>query len=210
MLTMIKKIKFAFKLKPDKKTTRVLIIFLAVFAFTALLFNIKHFFIAAMVNGRPITRYTLDRQLEKQMGKQVLEGLISQTLVRQEAKQQKIKIGQEAIEEKISQIETQLKGQGQELDSLLVAQGQTRKDLAEQIELQLIVEEILGKQISLDDEELKDYFEKNKEQFPEGMTLENQKEDLEERLRQQKIGEKFQPWLTELQEKGKIYYFLKL
>jgi len=206
---MAKKVKLAFKLKLDKRTKKVLIILFATAFLAALLFNIKHYFIAAMVGGRPITRRALDKELEKQMGKQVLEGLISQTLVRQEAKKQKVEISNEDLEGKINQIEAQLEAQGQELDSVLATQGQTRKDLEQQIELQLIVEEILTKDINITDEELKDYFEESKELLPEGTTLEDKKDELREELRQQKIGEKFQPWLIELQEKAKIYYFLK-
>jgi len=209
MLSMAKKVKLAFKLKLDKRTKKVLIILFATAFLAALLFNIKHYFIAAMVGGRPITRRALDKELEKQMGKQVLEGLISQTLVRQEAKKQKVEISNEDLEGKINQIEAQLEAQGQELDSVLATQGQTRKDLEQQIELQLIVEEILTKDINITDEELKDYFEESKELLPEGTTLEDKKDELREELRQQKIGEKFQPWLIELQEKAKIYYFLK-
>jgi len=207
---MNKKIKFPFKFRLSSKVTKVLIIFLALISLVAFLFNIKHLFIAAMVNGRPITHRSLTRELEKQMGKQVLEGLIAQTLVRQEAKQQKIEISQEKVKEQINQIETQLKNQGQELDTLLAAQGQTRKSLGEQIELQLIVEEILGRQVSVSEEEVKDYFEESKEQFVEGTTFEDQKENLKEQLRQGKISEKFQPWLEELRGKAKIYYFLRL
>ncbi|HUS60489.1 MAG TPA: SurA N-terminal domain-containing protein, partial [Nevskiaceae bacterium] len=198
MLSMAKKVKLAFKLKLDKRTKKVLIILFATAFLAALLFNIKHYFIAAMVGGRPITRRALDKELEKQMGKQVLEGLISQTLVRQEAKKQKVEISNEDLEGKINQIEAQLEAQGQELDSVLATQGQTRKDLEQQIELQLIVEEILTKDINITDEELKDYFEESKELLPEGTTLEDKKDELREELRQQKIGEKFQPWLIEL------------
>lgn len=207
---MAKKIKFAFKLKLDKKTKKILIIFFTLTFLAAFLFNIKHYFIAAVVSGRPITRHALDKELEKQMGRQVLEGLISQTLVRQEAKKQNVKISNKDLEEKIEEIERQLEAQGQELDSLLATQGQTREDLEEQIELQLMVEKILGKDINVTDEELKDYFEESKELLPEGTTLEDKKEELKEELKQRKIGEKLQPWLTELQEKAKIYYFLKL
>jgi len=207
---MNKKIKFPFKFRLGSKVTKVLIIFLALVSLAAFLFNIKNLFIAAMVNGRPITHRSLTRKLERQVGKQVLEGLITQTLVRQEAKQQKIEISQEKVKEQINQIETQLKNQGQELDTLLATQGQTRKSLGEQIELQLMVEEILGKQVSVSEEEVKDYFEESKEQFVEGTTFEDQKENLKEQLRQGKISEKFQPWLEELRGKAKIYYFLRL
>lgn len=192
-----------------EKTKKVLIIFLVFLIVTFLLFNFKHLFIAAIVNNKPITRYTLDRELEKQGGQQVLENLITQSLILQEAKKQGVEISADRIKDKISEIEEQVKSQGSDLDTVLETQGQTRQDLEEQIKIQLIIEEILGKEISITNGEIKDYFEENKDYFEEGVTFEEVKDQLEGELRQQKLNEKFQTWIEKLKQKARIYYFLK-
>lgn len=193
----------------NEKSKKALIFFLVFLIFAFILFNLKHLFIAAVVNNKPITRYALDKELEKQGGQQVLENLITQSLILQEAKKQRVEISTDRIKEKISEIEEQVESQGSDLDSLLETQGQTRQSLEEQIKIQLIIEEILGKEISITDEEIENYFEENKDYFGEDVAFEEVKDQLEEELRQTKLSEEFQSWLEELKQKARIYYFLK-
>lgn len=192
-----------------KKFRKTLVIILGILVIGLALFNFKSLFVAAIVNNRPISRVSLIKLLEKQGGKQVLDNQITQVLILQEAKKQNLKIEEKEIEAKIKEIEEQVKGQGSDLDTLLQSQGQTRKDLGEQLQIQLTVEKILGKDISITDAEIKDYFDKNETLFPKDSTLESVKADIEKDLIQQKMSEKFQPWLEELKTKSKIYYFLK-
>lgn len=208
-LAMVGKKRFKLKFKFNKRISKRLIVILIMVSVGALLFNLKSLFLAAMVNGRPITRCALDRRLEKQAGKAMLENQITEILILQVAKREKIKVNQEEIEEKIAEIKAQFEAQGADLDNLLEAQGQTRKDLENQIKIQLIIEKILGKDIEVADEEVAEYFETNKEFFSEGATLEGMRVDLQQELYQRKLGEKLQPWLIELKDKAKVFYFLK-
>jgi len=207
--TEVEKIKTKPLVELNEKTKKVLIVFLALLIFVFLLFNIKHLFIAAVVNNKPITRFALDRELEKQGGQQVLESLITKSLILQEAKKQGVKINDEEINEKISEIETQLESQGTDLDTLLQTQGQTRQTLEEQIKIELIIEKIFDEEVSISDEQVRDYFEENKGLLGEDATFEEVKDQLEEELRQQELSNRFQLWLDELKQKSKIYYFLK-
>lgn len=195
--------------KNFKKFRKTIVIFLSILVLGLSLFNFKSLFVASIVNNRPISRLSLIRLLEKQGGKQVLENQITQVLILQEAKKQNLKVEEKEIADKIKEIEDQVKAQGSDLDSLLQAQGQTRKDLGEQIRIQLTVEKIVGKDITITEAEIKDYFDKNKTLFPKDSTLESVMADIEKDLRQQKMSEKFQPWLTDLKSKAKIHYFLK-
>ncbi len=52
----------------------------------ALLYYFRSAFVAATVNGQPISRLSLVRELEKQGGKQAMDSLITKTLIDQEAK----------------------------------------------------------------------------------------------------------------------------
>jgi foldase protein PrsA len=207
MVKRLKKIKLPFKL--TEKTKKKLIIGLAILCLGLFLFNYKNLLIAAMVNNRPITRLSLIRELEKQAGQQTLDTLISKSLILQEAEKQNIKIGQERIEEKIKEIEDQVKSQGADLDTLLANQGQTRKSLEGEIKIQLLIEEMVGKDIQITDEELKNYFEENKEFLGENPDFETMKEGLREQLRQQKINDQLSAWLEDLKSKANIHYFLK-
>ena len=207
MLKKLKKIKLPFKL--TEQTKKYLIIVLAIICLVLFLYSYKHLFIVATVNNRPITRLALVRELEKQSGQQVLDTLITKSLILQEADKQNIRIGPERIEEKMKEIEEQVKSQGADLDTLLQEQGQTRKGIEEEIKIQLIVEEILGKDIEVTEAELQNYFEENKEFLGEDASFEEMEEALKEQLRQEKTNEKITSWLEELKQNARINYFLK-
>ena len=208
---MKKKIKFPkvkFVLNPKiKKLAVVLVILLSVIA---LAFNFKNLLIAAVVNNKPISRLYLDRQLEKQGGKQVLENEIVKLLILDEAKKSKLVITTDEIDKKIQEIEGQVTAGGSSLDKLLEAQGQTRDSLKQQLKVQLIIEKVLSKDVSVTDQEIKDYYDKNKASYAKESKFDDLKGQIKVDLVQRKIGEKFQPWLDELKKKAKIYYFINL
>jgi len=125
----------------NKKT---LIALLVVFILIAGGLLLKKELVVATVNGQPIFRLTLIREMEKNSGKQVLEGLIGKTLILQEAKKQNVSIGQEEINQEMAKIEENFKSQGQDLNQLLAFQGITKADLEEQIQLQKTAEKLAG------------------------------------------------------------------
>ena len=209
--TQRKKKKFGFKfhLKLTKRARKILIGLLIFILIAALLFKFKHFFIAAVVNNQPITRYSLNKELKKQAGKSVLETMVTKALILQEAKRQKVRVSREEVKKKITEIKQELESQGADLDALLESQGRTRQALEEQFEVQLIIDKILDKEINVSQEEMSDYFEENKVMFAKDAKFEDVKEDLEKKLRQDKIGNKFDSWLKELRQASRVYYFLE-
>jgi len=190
----------------SKKT---LIITLAVLVILTFLYLSKSLFIVALVNGRPITRWTLDRDLEKAAGSQILNTKIAEMLVLQEGRNQKITVSDEEINQEAKKLDDQFKAQGQSLDSVLVLQNQSKKEFLRQIKIQLLVEKILGKEIEVTEEEIADYFKENQELLAEGATLASEKENIRQTLFNDKLTAKIQPWLQELQDKANILYFVK-
>ena len=202
------KTKNANKRKIDFKALkkRQIVPVLAVIGLLTLLYFKKSWFVVAWVNNRPITRLEFNHQLEQQYGKKVLESLINQKLINQEAKKQKINITDEQIQESIEKIEESLSGQIS-LDDALKAQGITREQLNSDMKLQLTIEKLVSQGIEISDEEIAGYFKENKELFTateEG----KQKEEAINNLRQQKINEKFQGWLENLNNAAKILRFI--
>src|SRR4030065_1321194 len=119
-------------------------------------------FIAAIVNGQPITRLQLAKELEKQGGKQVLDSIITQKLIDQEAKKKGIVVSQQDLDNEIKAIENQLKAQGTDLDTALAFQGQTRAQLQDSLKLKIQVEKLIADKISISEEEITTYFNENK------------------------------------------------
>lgn len=187
---------------------RLLIVAAVLLLLGALLYYFKGLFIVSIVNGEPISRLKLIQQLEKQNGQQTLKMIVTQTLIEQEAKKQKIAVAQNEINEKIEKIEDDLKKQNRKLEDALSFQGMTRNDLAEQLRFQSLIEKMIGKNINVTDKEINDYIEKNRESYPQDAKIGDLKKEVEQQLRQQKLSEKYQSWLDGLQKNAKIVNFV--
>lgn len=188
---------------PVVSTKKSFILFLIVLL-ALVLYLTKDKYLAAMVNGEVITRYELRTELEKQFGQQSLEGLITKKLVLQEAKKQKVSVTKEDLDKKIAEIEEGLKAQNQTLDQVLAMQGLMRKDVEEQIKLQLMVEKMVGSDVQVSEEEVNSYLEENKEFLPEGMKEDELRASATDQLKQQKINTQIQDWLKKIQSEAKV------
>ena len=196
------------KASSGKQFEKKILIFLIIIIAGIVLFYFKGLFIAALVNGQPITRISLVQELERKDGKRVLSSLVTQILILQEAQKKQVDVSQKEIDEQVKKVEDSLKKQGQNLDAAVTIQGLTRKDFITQIKLQKLVEKMLAKDVKVTDKEVEDYVEKNKNNIPKDMKPEDAKMSARQQLEQQKLGEKFQPWLQKLQSSAKIQYFV--
>lgn len=181
---------------------------LIILVILGLLYYFKSLFVVAIVNGEPISRLVLIKELEKQGGKQTLESLISKALILQEAKKQNAIISKAEIDQEVKKIEKDVQSQGQTLDQILAVRGMSKNDLVEQVRIQKLIEKILAKDIKVTDKEVDEYIEGNKITPPEGQRIDDVKAQIKEQLRQQKLEESFQTWIENLKKNAKINYFL--
>ncbi len=172
------------------------------------IYRFKGVLVAATVNGEPISRISLINQLEKQGGKTILDNLVTNALILQEAKKQKVTVTQQEISDQITKISDNLKKQGQDLDQALASQGMTKNDLNDQIKLQIIVQKLAGQGIEVTDKEAQDYFNQNKTAYPKNSKFETVKDQIISDLKSQKLNEKISKWLNDLRTNAKISYFV--
>jgi len=184
------------------------IIILAVILIGALLYAGRGLFIAATVNGEPISRLAIVSELERQSGKQALDSMVTKTLILQEAKKRNVSVTEREIDDEIKSIESNLKQQGQNLEQVLALQGLTRASLRDQIRIQKIVEKLLGKGISVTDKEVADYIASNSATLPQETNQQDLQNSIKQQLQQQKLSERFQTWIAELRQKAKINYIV--
>lgn len=127
--------------KIEPKKIRLIVLGLAL---VGLLIYLKSLLIVAIVNNRPIFRWTYTKELNKVAGKQTLESLITKSLIDAEANKQKVKITKEELDAEIAKIEEFAKQQGADLNQLLELQGMKRQDLINDVRLQKLVEKMAG------------------------------------------------------------------
>lgn len=195
--------------KKIKTLPRAAIILLVVLIAALLIYFGKGLFVAAFVNGQPVFRLSLERELEKQYGQRTLDSLITQILITQEAQKEKVTITDAEVNQALKALEDNITSQGGNLDQLLAAQGMSKNELKQQIKLQKIVEKIVGKDITVTEKEIDDYIKNNESQLPQNETQEQIRAQVSEQLRQQKISEKVNVWVEDLRSSAKINYFVK-
>ena len=188
-------------LKKSKKFLNILIFLLVI----SLLYTGRSLIFAAWVGNRPIFRYTLIKEFEKQGGKQVLDALMERSLIQQEGSKANIKVSADDINKEMARIEEVVKKQGTTLDSALSLSGMTKKDLINQIRIQIIKERILKGKIEVSDEEIKSYYDTNKIQE----SFETVKENIKNEIINLKTQEEYGKWIEEIKAKARIFYFIK-
>jgi len=134
----------------------------------------------------------------------VLENLITQKLILQEAKKRNIEVTGDEINLEIIKIEENLSTQETTLDQALQLQGMTRDQLVNEIKIQQAIQKMVSEDIEITDKEINEFITQNKDQFPEGTTDEAMKTQAREALLSQILQEKTQTFLEELRAKAII------
>ena len=173
-----------------------------------ILYRFKGLLVAATVNNQPISRLTVLQELEKQGGKQIMDNLVTNALIRQEAKKQNLSVSQDEVKAQLDDISNNLTSQGQDLVTALAAQGMTENDLKSQIELKILVDKLAAKDINVTDKEVEDYFTQNKDLYGKDAKLADLKDQIKTTLQSQKTSEAINSWLTTLKSNAKINYFV--
>ncbi len=179
-----------------------IVIIIGVFAYVY-----KGVFVAATVDGSPIMRLAIIQKLEKTSGKGLLDSLINEKLVQNEARAKKIIVSDDEINSQIKAIESQVAMQGGTLDAALAAEGMSMDDLKKQIIFQKEIEKLLADKINVADEEVLQYIKDNKIPIPQGQeaTIADQ---IKSEIRNQKLSTEVQALITDLKSKAKIQRFV--
>lgn len=190
-----------------------LFIFLTIFVVVFLAYHFKVAnrilgkFLAGTVNGQPIFKSQLTNRLYTRYGNQILESLIVDTLVRQEAKSKGVVVSQQELEEAIGKIKEQL-GQNSDLESILAFQGIERSEFEDGVRVEVMARKLLEKDISITDEEIGQFIKENKKTMA-ATSEAGLKEEARRVLSDQKLGERINTWIGELEKKAKIERYLR-
>jgi len=190
-----------------KKLRKFVYLFLSLLVLGFLFYRFRNRFIAGMVNGEPIFRFQLSQRLNSQYGRTVLEDLIVEKLIYQEAKTGKISLSPEEFSLAIEKLEKQL-GEGTKIESVLALQGIDKATFEQQLRLQLLVRKIMESRISISETEITDYIKENRAQM-EATSEADLSSEAKNSLLDEKISAEINPWISTLLEKGRISRLVK-
>ena len=162
--------------------------------------------VAAIVNGQPIFRWEVANVLFQRYGQQTIQGIVTERLIASEAQKSGITVTQTDIDSKSKQILSSF-GSNMTVDDFLKFQGMQKQDFDNQIKLQLTVERILGKDLTITDSDVQSFIASNQATLV-ATDPAKLKEEATNAIRDEKISEKVQEWLQELKAKASIKSFL--
>ena len=120
--------------------------------------------VVARVNGEAINKDELYKLLEEQYGQEALDLLISEKVLELELEKQNIVVSEEDVQKESNEIIDQYGGQ-EEFDAALISYGYTLDNFKKDIESNLKMKKLLEPEITITEEEMKAYFDENKETF---------------------------------------------
>jgi foldase protein PrsA len=156
--------------------------------------------VVATVNGAQITQRDFNRSDAN--SQQVLDQLISEKLIQQEAKRQKVTIPDSQINGQINTIKTQL-GTEKDFQAALQRNNLTENQLRDQIRTQLLAEQLGAKGVTVSDSDAQTYYNQNKAQYGT-QTFDQAKDSIKSTLLQQKQSDAIQTWVAGLRKNAKV------
>lgn len=166
----------------------------------------KGLLVAAVVNGRPIFRWQLTSVMTSRYGAQTLDSMISQVLIDEEARKAGITVSQSDIAKKEADLVQSL-GSNVSIDDVLKYQGMTRADFDDQLRLQLTVEKLLGKDITITDADIDAYIATSSSTLTSTDEA-GMREEAKQAIFSQEINDKLQTWFSGVRAKASILRFL--
>lgn len=165
----------------------------------------KGLLIAATVNGKPITTLEVLMREDQQYRAQVVENLVGEQLILQEAKKKGVTVTEKDVDAKLAEVEKQ-NGGASALDALLSQQGLTRAGIRPQIKINLLMEKMYSSEASVSAEEVNQFIEQNKEQMQSTDSAGQIKESTDY-LKSQKLNQIFSQKFAELKKAANIKTF---
>ncbi|OGZ43914.1 MAG: hypothetical protein A3J55_00585 [Candidatus Ryanbacteria bacterium RIFCSPHIGHO2_02_FULL_45_17b] len=192
---------------PKRHLVRWAVALVVIIIVLALLYVFRSTFVVALIDGTPISRFAVVRELENQSGAQVLDALVNQTLVEKRATELGIVVSDEDIEGALSDIRASLSSQNMTLEDALKAENVTIEQVRKTIRMQKLAERLLEDQLVVSEEEIKAYTEQNKSFLSPTNSAEEQKKIVRDTLRQQKFSSAFSAWLSATKAEANISYW---
>lgn len=185
----------------------ILTVVVALAGLAYLAYTHKSYVVAATVNGQPIYRHTLLLTTEQVHGPMVLEQLINEQVVAQEASKRGLVVTQEDLDTEFQNLKDRYqKEQGVDLESVMQQNGVTRQEVQKNLTPQALQNKLITSEgLVATDDEVDAFFVANPTLLPEdAKEAATARENLKQSLKDQKV----QGFLQGLRAKAKINYYI--
>lgn len=187
------------------KKSKTTYIFLIIAALLLLFVFKKDWFIAATVNGSPVTNLDLQLRLNKQFRNKTLDELVTEKIILEEARKKQAIPTKNEVEKKITEVEKYYGGK-ETFDMMLSQQGQTRDTVLNQIVMTMALTKLYENEATVSAEEVTQFLESNQELL-QATDSAGQEKEAYEGLKNQKLSQIISQKLEELKTQAKIQIF---
>ncbi|MDH6348900.1 MULTISPECIES: peptidylprolyl isomerase [unclassified Brevibacillus] len=156
----------------------------------------------AKIGNVSISQHELYEQMKKESGASVMSDLVAIELCRQEGAAQGITVSEQEVDAKVNPIKDKLKTPEKFQQYLKEKNFTNEKELRERIKMILLRDKLLEKAYPVTDEQIKEYYEKNKEKL--GKSLEEARPEIAEKLQDRNKRKNVDEWITQLKKKYNV------
>ncbi|MCE7897627.1 MAG: hypothetical protein DPW11_03035 [bacterium] len=192
--------------KTSKLSSRILPLSLIVIGIALLIYKAGPYFVPAIVDTTPITRFEIWNRMEKGYGAQTLDDVVNEKILDSAIAKSGVKVDQSKVDDQIKSLESQFESLGG-LDAALEQRGMTRDELVKQVKTQLSVEEILKDKVNPTDEEVKKAFDEASATTYKDKKFDDVKDQVRDELVQAKLVEAFRDWFEMVKAEAKLKNF---
>lgn len=156
----------------------------------------------AKIGNVSISQHQLYEQMKKESGASVMSDLVAIELCRQEGAAQGITVSEQEVDAKVNPIKDKLKTPEKFQQYLKEKNFTNEKELRERIKMILLRDKLLEKAYPVTDEQIKEYYEKNKEKL--GKSLAEARPEITEKLQERNKRKNVDEWITQLKKKYNV------
>ncbi len=167
--------------------------------------NNKGWFLAAIVNGMPISKSEYNNRLSTRFGAQILDTLIGEKLIFAEGAKQNIALTDIEIADKIKDLEKDLGG-NVSMEEFLRFQGLTKDELTERVRTQLLIDKMFSKSASVSTEEVTQYLSTMSANMKASTSAERETQAANE-IHTSKVSTQFLDWFNKARDSAKVERF---
>lgn len=186
----------------SNKSFKLIAIALALVVLAILGLRFRYLVVPGTVNGKPIFIWQYISRLHASAGPDVLDQLMTELLINQEADKAGITVSREDLDKELAEIQLQF-GDAESFEAFIVSQGLTKKEVEEQITLNTKLKRLMKDNIAVTDEEVNTEYAENSDLY-EDLSEEEAKEQIRQGLSDQKTQTEVSNWIQEARTNSQL------
>ncbi|MDF2681739.1 MAG: hypothetical protein K0R47_2929 [Brevibacillus sp.] len=158
--------------------------------------------VAAKIGNTTITQTQLYDALKQKSGPSVMTQLVAAELFRLEAKSQGVSVTDQELDKLINPVKEKL-GTPEKFQEYLDEKNSTEQEFREKTRLILMRDKLLEKAFPVTEEQIKAYYEKNKDKYDK-QTLEQARPEIVDKVKDKNRRSNIDKWLADLNKKYQV------